>query len=141
MTRLPNRVAGSCAGRCADEAAGRLVGLCGLVDVDACKDFGRILVELDRAAVVGRRLLTAVERRRREVWTEATDRDDARAAVIALSREPGRRAMDSPMPLSGSLPTSSAVTDSMTDSEFFFFAVALRSEARKPVTTISCAAG
>ena len=31
---------------------------------------------------------------------------------------------------------SSALTDSTTVSEFFFFAVALRSEARKPVTTI-----
>ena len=41
------------------------------------------------------------------------------------------------MLLSGSLPMSSAVTDSTTVSEFFFFAVALRSEARKPVTTIA----
>ena len=50
---------------------------------------------------------------------------------------PGRRAMDSPIPLSGSLPISSAVTDSTTVSDVFFLAVALRSAARKPVMTIA----
>src|SRR5215472_9814208 len=49
--------------------------------------------------------------------------------------------MDSAMLLSGSLPISSAFTDSTTVSEFFFFAVELRNDARKPVTTIAfCAA-
>ncbi len=43
------------------------------------------------------------------------------------------------MLLSGSLPMSSAVTDSTTTSEFFFLAVELRSAARKAVMTISYA--
>jgi hypothetical protein len=50
--------------------------------------------------------------------------------------KPGSRAIDSAMLLSGSLPMSSALTDSTTVSEFFFFAVALRNAARKPVTII-----
>src|SRR5690348_11900955 len=57
--------------------------------------------------------------------------------LLRCAARPGRRAIDSPMPLSGSLPMSSAETDSTTVSEFFFFAVALRSAARKPVTTIA----
>src|SRR5947209_2832747 len=58
-------------------------------------------------------------------------RPSARCAAMQ-----GRRAIDSAMPLSGSLPMSSAVTDSTTVSDAFFLAVALRSAARKPVTTI-----
>ena len=45
--------------------------------------------------------------------------------ALRCAETPGRRAIDSPMPLSGSLPMSSADTDSTTWSEFFFFAVAL----------------
>ena len=41
---------------------------------------------------------------------------------------------------SGSLPMSSADTDSTTTSRFFFSATAFSSEARKPVTTMSPAA-
>src|SRR6476469_3998641 len=40
------------------------------------------------------------------------------------------------MLLSGSLPMSSALTDSTTVSAFFFFAVELRSDARQPVMTM-----
>jgi hypothetical protein len=57
--------------------------------------------------------------------------------LFRCAATPGSRAIDSPMLLSGSLPMSSAVTDSTTVSEFFFFAVALRRAARKPVTTIA----
>jgi hypothetical protein len=52
------------------------------------------------------------------------------------AERPGRRAIDSPMPLSGSLPMSSAVTDSTTCAWRFLVFTALCSERRKPVTTI-----
>src|SRR5438067_5798847 len=47
---------------------------------------------------------------------------------------PGRRAMASPIEASGSLPMSSALTDSTIWSAFFFLLIALCSEALKPVT-------
>jgi hypothetical protein len=50
---------------------------------------------------------------------------------------PGRRAIDSAIEASGSLPMSSAEIDSMTWSRFFFSATAFSSEAAKPVTMIS----
>ncbi len=50
---------------------------------------------------------------------------------------PGRRAIDSAMELSGSLPMSSAEMLSTIWSEVRFWAIALRSDERKPVTTTS----
>ena len=91
------------------KAAGRMIGLGRLVDVHAGENFRRILIELDGAAVVGRRLLAPVESGGREIRSEATNRDDVRAAVVPLCCKPGRRAINSPMLLSGSLPMSSAI--------------------------------
>ena len=66
-----------------------MIGLGSFVDIDAGKDFRRILVELDRAAVVGGGLLPPVERRAGEVRAEAADRDDVGAASITLRGKAG----------------------------------------------------
>ena len=60
------------------------------------------------------------------------ERPDRRCEV-----RPGRRAIDSAIEASGSLPMSSAEIDSTISSELFFLLTALSSEARKPVTTIA----
>src|SRR5437588_11151423 len=77
----------------ADEPASGVVRLGRLVDVNSGENFGRILIEFDGAAVVGRRLLAAIERCGREVRTEATDGDDLRAAVVTL-RGKARKSCD-----------------------------------------------
>ena len=61
-----------------------------LVDDDLADDFGRILVELDAAVVVGRGLLAAVQQGLREVGAEAADGDDVGAAAGALRRDAGQ---------------------------------------------------
>ena len=56
------------------------------VDHHFADDFGRILIELDPAIVVRRRLLTSVQQGLREIGAEAADRDDVGTAVEALRR-------------------------------------------------------
>src|SRR5438445_5940168 len=53
-----------------------------------------------------------------------------------IAVRPGRRAVASPVEASGSLPISSALTDSTIWSDFFFLLIAFCSEARKPVTVM-----
>ena len=74
----------------ADEALADEVGGGRFVHIDRAHDFGRVLVELDAAVVVGRRLLAAVEQRAREVGAEATDRNVTGTAGDTLRGQAGK---------------------------------------------------
>ena len=80
-------------GRDVRGAGDALVGHAGvgrLVDLDLRDELRRVLVELDRAVVVGRRLLAAVEGGDGEVGAQAADRQRLGAAVGALRGDAGQ---------------------------------------------------
>src|SRR4030095_13928821 len=71
----------------ARDALVRHAGIRRLVDLDLGDEFRRVLVEFNRAVVIGRGLLAAVESGDGEIRTEAADRQGLRATVGALRGE------------------------------------------------------
>ncbi len=66
------------------------VGIGALVDHHRRQQFGRILIELDRAVVARARLGAAVEQHGGEIWRKPADGDDLGAAGNALRGEAGQ---------------------------------------------------
>ena len=100
----------------ARDALVRHAGIGSLVDLDLRHQLRRVLVELDRAVVVGGRLLAAVEGGDREVRAEPRIDSVCARPLVRCAAMPGRRAMDSAIEESGSLPMSSAETTSTMES-------------------------